>query len=29
VLSIPVFPELTEAQMEYVVQTVRGFFGAS
>ena len=29
VLSIPVFPKLSEAQMEYVVQTVRGFFGAS
>jgi dTDP-4-amino-4,6-dideoxygalactose transaminase len=28
VLSIPVFPELTEAQLGYVVETVRGFFGA-
>ena len=29
VLSIPVFPELTEAQLAYVADTVRGFFGAS
>ena len=29
VLSIPVFPELTEAQLAYVVETIRGFFGAS
>jgi dTDP-4-amino-4,6-dideoxygalactose transaminase len=29
VLSIPVFPELSEAQLAYVVETIRGFFGAS
>jgi dTDP-4-amino-4,6-dideoxygalactose transaminase len=28
VLSIPVYPELTEAQLGYVAETVRGFFGA-
>jgi dTDP-4-amino-4,6-dideoxygalactose transaminase len=28
VLSIPVFPELTEAQREYVAATIRAFFGA-
>jgi dTDP-4-amino-4,6-dideoxygalactose transaminase len=27
VLSLPVFPELTEAQREQVVRVVRGFFG--
>jgi dTDP-4-amino-4,6-dideoxygalactose transaminase len=29
VLSLPVFPELAEAQLAYVAATVRGFFGAS
>ena len=28
VLSLPVFPELSEAQLAYVAETVRGFFGA-
>jgi len=28
VLSLPVFPELSEAQLDYVGRTVRGFFGA-
>ena len=28
VLSIPVYPELTEAQTGYVAETIRGFFGA-
>jgi dTDP-4-amino-4,6-dideoxygalactose transaminase len=28
VLSLPVFPELSEAQMDYVARTVRAFFGA-
>ncbi|HEV7591300.1 MAG TPA: DegT/DnrJ/EryC1/StrS family aminotransferase [Longimicrobium sp.] len=28
VLSIPVFPELSEAQLAYVADTIRGFFGA-
>jgi len=28
VLSIPVFPELTEAQREHVAASIRGFFGA-
>ena len=28
VLSLPVFPELTEAQLAYVADTVRAFFGA-
>lgn len=28
VLSLPVYPELTEAQLAYVAETVRGFFGA-
>ena len=27
-LSLPMFPEMTEAQMEHVVKTVRGHFGA-
>lgn len=27
VLSLPVFPELTEAQLEYVVDAIRAFFG--
>ncbi len=27
VLALPVFPELSEAQQEYVVQCVRGFYG--
>jgi dTDP-4-amino-4,6-dideoxygalactose transaminase len=29
VLSLPVFPELTEAQLAFVADTVRAFFGAS
>src|SRR6185503_11654228 len=29
VLSIPVYPELTEAQTGYVARTIRDFFGAS
>jgi len=29
VLSIPVFPELSEAQLAFVAETIRGFFGAS
>ena len=29
VLSLPVFPELSQAQLAYVAETVRGFFGAS
>jgi len=28
VLSLPVFPELSEAQLDYVARTVRAFFGA-
>jgi dTDP-4-amino-4,6-dideoxygalactose transaminase len=28
VLSIPVFPELSQAQVEFVAETIRGFFGA-
>jgi dTDP-4-amino-4,6-dideoxygalactose transaminase len=28
VLSIPVFPELSQAQVEFVAETTRGFFGA-
>jgi dTDP-4-amino-4,6-dideoxygalactose transaminase len=28
VLSLPVFPELTEAQLAWVAESVRGFFGA-
>ncbi len=28
VLSLPVYPELTEAQREHVVASVRAFFGA-
>lgn len=28
VLSLPVFPELSRAQLEYVAESVRGFFGA-
>lgn len=27
VLSLPIYPELTEAQLEHVVASVRGFFG--
>jgi len=27
VLALPVFPELTEAQQGYVVETIRGFYG--
>jgi dTDP-4-amino-4,6-dideoxygalactose transaminase len=27
VLSLPVFPELTQAQLEYVAESVRAFFG--
>lgn len=27
VLSLPVFPELAEAQLTYVAETIRGFFG--
>ncbi len=28
VLSLPVYPELTQDQLDYVAQTVRAFFGA-
>ena len=27
-LSLPIFPEMTEAQQDYVVATIRSFFGA-
>ena len=29
ILPLPMFPELTEAQVDYVTETIRGFFGKS
>ena len=26
VLSLPVFPELTQQQLDYVIETIRGFY---